>query len=114
MKTEDFRFNYKKRSFNIKVGICDNFFLQISGLMFKKNSLPLLFVFKNSRKSAIHSFFCEKFVAIWFDKDRIVDVKLVHPWKISVKPNKKFDRLLEIPMSNKDFFDFIDDAETFK
>ncbi len=111
MRKEDFGFKYKGKNINLKVGICDDIFSQSYGLMFKKTSIPLLFLFKKSRKRSIHSFFCEKFVAIWFDKNEIVDVKTVDPWRININPGKNFDKLLEIPLSNGNSFDFIDDAK---
>jgi len=66
--------------------------------MFKKNSLPLLFVFKNLKIRGIHSFFCRPFIAIWFNEDEIVDVKVIRRWKPFIYPKEKFDKLLEIPL----------------
>ena len=53
----------------IEAKVCNNIFQQARGLMFKKNSKPLLFVFKNYKKRAIHSFFCKPFIAIWFNNN---------------------------------------------
>jgi uncharacterized membrane protein (UPF0127 family) len=75
--------------------------------MFRKNSPALLFYFKKDSNDSIHSFFCKKFIAIWFNDGKIVDVKYVLPWKISVKPGKSFDKLLEVPSTNKYFLDLL-------
>ena len=81
--------------------ICSNIFSKMRGLMFRAVDYkkPLLFVWKNKERVAIHSFFCRKFVAIWFSDLRIVDVKIVNPFKSCVIPFEKFNMLLEIPFS---------------
>lgn len=98
-----FNFNYKGKTFNIDVETCDNYLSRALGLMFRKKSKPLLFIFEKLNKQAIHSFFCIPFIAVWFDNDKIIDIKLVKPWRISVFPSSKFDRLLEIPVNDKNF-----------
>jgi len=79
--------------------ICDNFFSKVRGLMFRGKNFktPLVFVFKKSGIYQIHSFFCRKFIAVWFLKGKVVDKRIVEPWKYSVSPSGKFDTLLEIP-----------------
>ena len=100
-----------KKTIDIKVKKCQSFLSQAFGLMFRKNSLPLLFIFNKPKKISIHSFFCIPFIVIWFNKNRIVDVKLVKPWKLSIKPNSEFDKLLEIPSNNKYFKVFLDERK---
>jgi uncharacterized membrane protein (UPF0127 family) len=95
----------------IEAKICDNLFSQAIGLMFKKKSMPLFFIFKNSRMRAIHSFFCKPFVAVWFDKDKVIDVKVIKKWKFSIKPKKNFDKLLEIPEGDVTFKEFLDEEK---
>ncbi len=104
-----FKFNYKGKDFEIDVKECKNVFSKARGLMFKNNSKPLLFVFRKSEKRSIHSFFCLPFFAIWFDGERIVDVKLIKSKKISIKPKEKFDKLLEIPSNSEAFSKFTDE-----
>jgi len=103
-----FNFNYKKKNFIIEVVECKSIFSKASGLMFKKKSKPLLFVYKKPTNEGIHSFFCQRFIAIWFHKNEIIDVKIVKPWKINIKPRNKFDRFLEIPISDSNFYKIID------
>jgi len=79
--------------------------------MFKKNTKPLLFIFKTKKRRAIHSFFCIPFIAVWLDESRIIEVKLINPWRISVKPKDKFDKLLEIPSNDVTFKEFIDEEK---
>ncbi|MEK6936170.1 MAG: hypothetical protein AABW67_05260, partial [Nanoarchaeota archaeon] len=77
MKLEKFQFNYKNKKISLKVNICDNIFSQARGLMFRKKSLPLLFIFKTTKKRAIHSFFCKPFIVIWFNQDKIIEIKTI-------------------------------------
>tara|TARA_Y100000310_G_C20627136_1_gene786563 strand:- start:649 stop:978 length:330 start_codon:yes stop_codon:yes gene_type:complete len=104
-----FNFKYKEKEINLDVKVLKNVFSQARGLMFRKNSKPLLFVFKNSKKRAIHSLFCKPFVAIWFNQNKIVDVKIVKRWKFLIKPKEKSDRLLEILKSDVTFKEFLDE-----
>ncbi len=96
-------FNYHNKKIELDVELCKEIFSQGRGLMFRKKSKPLLFVFKTKKRRAIHSFFCKEFYAIWLDGDKIVDEKLVKPWIVSIKPKEKFDRLLEIPTNTETF-----------
>jgi uncharacterized membrane protein (UPF0127 family) len=98
-----FLFEYKNRKFNIDVEECKTYLSKASGLMFRKKSKPLLFIFSRGTRESIHSFFCVNFIAIWFDNGEIVDVKLVKPWKIYIKPRRKFYKLLEIPENDENF-----------
>ena len=101
-----FKFDYKGKIFELDVEKCENVFSQCLGLMFGLRKKPLLFIFKKPTRQLIHSFFCRPFVAIWFDGDRVVDVRLVNEWKCFIRPKSKFDKLLEIPSGNKDFEKF--------
>ena len=103
-----FSFRYKKKNFNIEVTECRSILSKTSGLMFRKKSKPLLFIYKKPTTESIHSFFCKSFITIWFNRNKIIDVKIVHPWKINIKPRNKFDKLLEIPQSNNNFYRIID------
>ena len=99
----EFEFSYKGKKFNIDVGKCENLFQKMSGLMFRKKSKSLLFTWNKEVSESIHSFFCVDFIAIWFSNERIIDIKYVKPWKIHIKPSKKFDELLEIPVNSSEF-----------
>jgi uncharacterized membrane protein (UPF0127 family) len=94
------RVKIKRKSFNAK--ICSSFLSQAIGLMFKKNSPPLLFIFRKPVNLPIHSCFCRPFRAVWFNKDKIIDDKIVNPFSFSVRPNKLFTALLEIPFPSKE------------
>jgi len=84
----------KKR--NIKVKICKTPMEKFIGLMFKKSSPPLLFVFNKEKNLKIHSFFCKPFKGVWLDSKmkstKIIDIK---KWKINFSGRGKY--LLEIP-----------------
>lgn len=99
-----FKFDFKNKKFNIDVEVCKNIFSQGLGLMFKRESRALLFVFGKAGKRAIHSFFCKPFIAVWFNGKKIVDVRVVDSWRFSIKPRKKFDKLLEVPFNRREFY----------
>lgn len=106
--------NFKKikiKGKSIEVKICDDILSQARGLMFKKKSKPLLFIFKNKKRRAIHSFFCVPFIAIWFDDKKIIEIRNVKPWVFSIKPKAKFDKLLEIPSNDVTFKEFLDEEK---
>ncbi len=103
-----FKFNYHKKEIELDVKECRGVFSQASGLMFRKKSKPLLFVFKKKKRRAIHSFFCKPFIAIWFDGDEVIDMRVVRNWEFLIKPRREFDKLLEIPSCNKNFLLFAD------
>jgi len=93
LKKITYSVNGKRREINVK--ICNNFFSKMAGLMFKRNSLPLLFVFGKERKLSIHSIFCKPFVAIWLDgKMRATKVIEVKNWRLNISGRGKY--LLEI------------------
>ncbi len=98
LKTITYFIEGKKKQ--IKVEICDTLLKKFSGLMFKKNSLPLLFIFNKNKIIQIHSFFCKPFRAIWLDeKMRATKITDVNNWKLSISGKGRF--LLEIPASLK-------------
>ena len=102
------KFKYRGKKFDIDVQECAGVFSKFRGLMFRKKSKPLFFVFKKPTKQSIHSFFCKPFVAIWFNNERIIDVKFVKPWRFFVKPKEKFNKILEILSSDKNFKEILD------
>jgi len=111
MKKATFRFKYKNKKINLKVNICNNTFSQARGLMFRKKSLPLLFIFKTTKKRAIHSFFCEPFIAIWFNENKIIKIKDIKKPNFHIIPDDKFDKLLEISANNQEYKLFADEEK---
>ena len=93
----------KKRKFSLNVKKC-NALERIKGLMFSsKNSEILLFSFRKPAKTAIHSFFVFfPFVAVWLDeREKIIGSEVVKPFTPSVKPKKKFAKIVEIPFNER-------------
>lgn len=77
---------------------------KFSGLMFKgkDKAKAMLFDFKNPKKWAIHSLFCPDFIAIWIDdKGKVVDWEFIMGNHLSIRPKKKFSKLLEVPLNKK-------------
>lgn len=88
--------NGRKKIINAK--ICNTILLKAAGLMFKKKSPPLLFIFKKEKSLSIHSLFCRPFRAVWLDENmsatKIVDVK---NWRFNITGYGRY--LLEIPIN---------------
>ncbi len=95
MKTK--RVSIKGKIFEAE--ICESPFSKFRGLMFRKQPKPLLFLFDGPTRLSIHSFFCKPFRAVWLNKNKIIDDKIVVPYCFSVKPKEEFTSLLEIPLN---------------
>lgn len=104
MKQKKIRLSYRRNKFDLNLKVC-NWFGRFLGLMFtrRENARALLFEFKNPVRAPIHSFFVFfDFVAIWLDdKDKIVDLKIVTPFKFIILPKKSFSKIIEIPINRK-------------
>jgi len=98
-----FKFTHKNQSYSLEVRECNSIYSKFNGLMFQKYPPALLFNFKKPNNQPIHSYFCKPFIAIWFNNNKIADIKFVEPWKLSIKPKNKFNKLLEIPINNNLF-----------
>ncbi|MFA5258761.1 MAG: hypothetical protein WC402_01690 [Candidatus Pacearchaeota archaeon] len=98
-----FNFEYKKKKFSLEVLECRSVFEKMKGLMFRKKSKPLLFIFNRLVNEPIHSFFCVPFIAIWFNDNKIVDFKFILPFRPYIVPKKSFNKFLEIPINNNNF-----------
>ena len=101
-----FNFIHKNKNIGLDIKRC-NFFQMFRGLMFtrcEKARALLLFDFKKSRRMKIHSWFVFfHFVAIWLDdKNKVLEIKRVKPFRFCVLPKKKFCKLIEIPI-NKEY-----------
>jgi uncharacterized membrane protein (UPF0127 family) len=86
---------------------CRTIWQKTKGLMFRKNSKPLVFKFNKSTRQSIHSFFCKPFLAIWLNNGKVVDKKIVKPFRAFIKPKKRFDMLVEVLLENKDIEIFL-------
>jgi len=99
------RLNCNGKKFEIDLKIC-NWFDMFRGLMLRrreKASALLLFNFKKPVRMKIHSLFVFfPFIAVWLDdKDRVIEIKKIIPWRLIIFPRKSFNKLVEIPMSMK-------------
>jgi uncharacterized membrane protein (UPF0127 family) len=98
MKLQEFTYYKNNNKKTIQVEVCDTIWKKFSGLMFRKNSKPLLFPFNKEKNLSIHSFFCKPFKAIWIDdKMRITKEEEVFNWRPFFSGYGKY--LLEIPIS---------------
>jgi len=69
----------------------------------KKKARALLFDFEKPSKIAIHSWFVFfPFVAIWLDnKNKVIDLRVVRPFRFYVSIKKPFSKLVEIPINRR-------------
>jgi len=96
MVLKNFTYYTNGRKTKIPVKVCESIFSKISGLMFRKNSPSLLFIFSKEKKLSIHSYFCKPFTAIWLDdKKRVLKKEYVRNWKFNISGRGRY--LLEIP-----------------
>lgn len=91
----------KKIRINLKK---PKFFGRIFGLMFRtRNTDNLLFAFNKDIKISFHSWFVFfNFIVLYLDSnDRIIEFKLVKPFTFSIECKKKFRKVVEIPVNEK-------------
>ena len=104
MKKEKISFNYRRKKISILAKRL-SFFGRFTGLMFtkKENAKALLFDFKKPTNISIHSWFVFfPFIALWLDdKNKIIKIKIVKPFSLPISPEKKFTKLVEIPLNNR-------------
>ena len=85
------------------------FYLKLRGLMFRSRKKAPIILF-NIEKSDLHSFFVFfRFLVIWLNNGKVVVYEIVKPFSFSIKTEKKFDSILEVPISddNRYIMDFI-------
>jgi len=96
MKLREITYFIEGKKRKIKVKVCKSFFSKARGLMFRRHSPPLLFVFNKNGNLRIHSFFCKPFRAVWLDEKmratKIIDVRNL---RLDISGRGKY--LLEIP-----------------
>ena len=97
-------FNYKGKKITVNVKECKGICRGI-GLMFqgKQNANALLFSFNEPSRVKIHSFFVFfPFVAVWLDKNnKVVSLKKVKSFTLSIFPGESYHKLIEIPVNKK-------------
>ena len=106
MEKKNICFSYGGKKIELEVQNCDSLWSKFRGLMFrnKENASALLFDFKKSSKISIHSFFCHEFIAVWLnDKDKVIRIKKIKPWRLNINPKQDFAKLIEIPVNNSYF-----------
>ncbi|MEM3074643.1 MAG: hypothetical protein QW727_01740 [Candidatus Pacearchaeota archaeon] len=73
------------------------------GLMFRRKNKSPVFLFNS--KSSLHSFFVFfPFLVLWLDKkNNVADFKIVYPFLPYINTKKEYKRILEIPISKKNY-----------
>lgn len=90
-------FSIPKETMN-KIDLGEISLRQYLGLMFRLRPPTIAFNLKTPKNIPLHSLFCRTFVAIWYDeKNKIIEKKLVKPFRINIKPSKPYKKLVEIP-----------------
>lgn len=94
-------FQYKNKKIKLDVKKC-NSLKETFGLMCTRKEKAKALLFELKKPLAIHSYFVFfPFVAIWLNKNKVVEIKKIKPFTLHVKPKKKFDKLIEIPINNR-------------
>jgi uncharacterized membrane protein (UPF0127 family) len=98
-------FTYKNKTIPIDVKKC-GWIGKIIGLMFSRREKAralLLFDFKKPVKWGIHSLFVFfPFFAVWLDdKNKVVDLRLVKPFTLTIHSKRPFHKLVEIPINKR-------------
>lgn len=93
------KITYNKKVYEFPVEKCSSWKIY-KGLMFSKNSKPLLIEIKNRAIHSIFVFF--PFLAIWLnDKNKILDCKLIHPFTPYIISKSNFSKIIEIPYKSE-------------
>ena len=94
-------FYYKNKKIKLDVKKC-NTLQKISGLMFTSREEARALLFELKKPIAIHSCFVFfPFIAIWLNNNKIVEIKRIKPFMPHIKPKKRFNRIIEIPINKK-------------
>jgi uncharacterized membrane protein (UPF0127 family) len=97
-----FEFYFNKKKVNLDVKECKSILSKTLGLMFRRKSEPLLFIFSKEKTLAIHSFFCQSFIAIWISSSgKIVKIEKITRWRPNFSAKGKY--LLEVPSSDESY-----------
>ncbi len=96
----------KTKNFETECRVALTEWQKFKGLMLKKEIKPLLFVFDKEKRYAFHTFFMlDEIGIIFISKDKkIVEKKLIRPFKLFMKPKNKAKYVLEIPSNYLDKF----------
>ncbi len=80
----------------MNVWVCSSLWSKFLGLMFRRQSPALLFVFDKEKSLNIHSLFCKPFTAIWLDERKnVMKTEDVSGWRFNISGFGKY--LLEVP-----------------
>lgn len=104
MRNKKISLIFRGKKINLGLKVC-NSFEKFTGLMFtsKEKANALLFDFKNPTRIGIHSWFVFfPFIAIWLNESgKVIEIRRVSPFTSLVKPERKFTKLIEIPINVK-------------
>jgi len=81
-------------------------FGKFRGLMFRRRQKAPMLLFETGERFSIHSVFVFfDFLVLWLnDENTVVDYKIVKPFSLYENSDKKFSKILEIPVS-KQYYD---------
>lgn len=90
----------KKKSVLLQFEIADNDISRMRGLMFRKKTVPILFIFDSPGILPIHSHFCPgEFDAVYVSQEgKVVEMfRKIPPGLDRIMPKKAASYLLELP-----------------
>ena len=94
-------FYYQNKKIKINLKKC-NFIQKILGLTFTSKEKARALLFELKKPIAIHSYFVFfPFIAVWLNKNKVVEIKKIKPFTLHIKPKKYFNKIIEIPINKK-------------
>jgi len=97
---EEFKFNYRGRSVEIKAETCKGFWNKFVGKMFTSDKEPIIFEFEKQVLADIHMLFVfMPLLVVWFnDKKKVTKMKIMKPFISYERAKARY--VLEIPLGN--------------
>ncbi len=105
MKKEGIIFNYKGKKISLDTLKCEGVFDMGRGLTFRRRERApaLLFDFGKRVRFALTAFFVFfPFYVLWLDeKNKVLEAKLVKPFRFHINSKKPFTKIVEIPVNRR-------------
>jgi len=95
------QFYFKGKKISLEAREC-SFLRKGFGLMFRTNKTDnLIFSFPRNINSSLTSWFVFfPFLAIWLNSEgKIISLRVINPFTLTIKSEKKFRKVLEIPLN---------------
>jgi len=99
MQEQKIKLTYRGKEFKLNLKVCGKWNFGLIGRT--RKTKPLLFNFKkftNVQMSSLWVFF--PFIIVWLDdKNKIIESRIIKPFTFTVRQERKFKKLIEIPLN---------------